>query len=529
MADSESTDSESTDGWTLGEVFGRPHDARLVCFFLPAAAALAGLGLVPLRSWDYWWHLTMGRLVNYWGAVPDANHYLYTVPEDAPSYLQPWLSDLLLFGFHVNTSLHDALILRNAVAVLAVGWCGYRTMSRARSVAVGSLVALAAVPVVWIATLAGPSIFAWLLFPLLLELCLRVDGGDLGAAWLAGIPAVAALWANLHAGFWIAGLVPAVIGAGAHLRTRRDADAESASPDWYVWCAAAAAALLAAMLNPRGPEIFGFLAAEWLSVFSGPTPGGASVEPLLGFGLLGYWPVLLWCAGAALAALDRNSVDPTDALLVGALGLAALLPSNGLIWLALGLPVAVAPSAGRLAPALDPDDAPGGFAQRLYTAAALLCVVVAVGTQPTWQWRVDWMASSSWSETRQRAPLAGVAPADTPHEAVEFLARRVEPPRLFHDRRYAGYLMYHLTDERPLRKFFVDARDRLPTDPVWDEYRSLGADEPPWSEVFTKYGIEAAVLSAEHSDLVDRLEKSDEWAILMQDDHFTLLLPVGES
>jgi len=363
------------------------------------------------------------------------------------------------------------------------------------------------------------------LFPTVLEGCLRVDDGDLGAAWLAGIPAVAAVWANLHAGFWIAALLPAVFGVGVMLRSRFDADDASESPDWFIWCATGAAALLAAMLNPRGPELFGFLAGEWMSAFSAAS-GGGSVEPLVRFSILEYWPLVVWGAAASLLVYDRDRVDPTDALLVGALGLAALLPPNGVIFLALGLPVAVAPSARRSTPVLDPADTPHGVTQRLYTLGALLCVAVAISTQPTWKWRVEWMAGAPWSETRARAPLAGVAPVDTPHEAVEFLARRVEPPRLFHDRRYAGYLMYHLTDEKPLRKFFVDARDQLATDQVWDEYRSLGRDASNWSELFEKYGIEAALVSRDHSELVDRIEASKDWTILMQDDHFTLTVPV---
>jgi len=521
MADSDSSrDSDGDARWRLGEVFGRPHDPTLVWFVLPAAATLGLLGLLPLRSWDYWWHLTMGRLINYWGAVPATNPYLYTVPEEAPAFVQPWLADLLLYGMHANGSVHSALVLRNLVVAAAVAWCGYRAIRRARSVPVGAVLTVASIPLVLAAAALGPSLFVWLLVPLLLEVCYRVERGEFRPAWLAVAPLAAAASANLHSAFWLAALFPALFGAARPGRT------DAPGPDWSSWGLAAGAAAAAGVSNPRGWELYGHLAGGAAEALTGGFSGLLAGVVGLNSTFAAIWLVVCWVAAGALLGTVVDDADRADTLLVAGLGLSALFHPEATVAFALVLPVAAAPAAARALPDLEAADSPHPVAQRLYTFAAVACAAAAISTQPTWQWRVDWTANSPLFELRERPPLAGVAPADLPHEPVEVLARRVETPRLFHDRRYAGYLLYHLTGADPQRKVFIGSGGEFGPPDVRAEYERIRTDASAWSGAFDRYDVEAALLSRNNSELVEWMASSEEWSILMQGDHFTLVVPV---
>ena len=69
-----------------------PYDLKLVWALVPFALLGISLGMMPLRSWDYWWHISFGRVIASTGEMPLFNHFLYTLPADTPSYVQAWLS-----------------------------------------------------------------------------------------------------------------------------------------------------------------------------------------------------------------------------------------------------------------------------------------------------------------------------------------------------------------------------------------------------------------------------------------------------
>ena len=518
--------SDSTDelSWSFREVLSRPHRLDLVWLLLPVTLALGGFGLLPLRSWDYWWHITMGRLINYWGAIPAANHYLYTLPAEAASIDQPWLAQVGLYGAHFHGSVYLALIVRNFAAAAAVGWLGWTAMRRADSVVWGSLLTLTALPFLFAFIEVRPTLFAWPLFCALLWLGSRILEGNSSRWWLAAFPAVSALWANLHGSFALAALLCGLFGTAATLRERHRAS----EFDWQIpatWFGTTVATAFAAAANPHGFGIFGYLydvatdpvvqstVTEWLpTTLSNPS----------GLGIFFY---VVGLAGTGVLLGRRYRVEPIDALLFGVFGLMAVLQARALLWFGFILPLTLSRPLRGGGTADSETAAPHPFMQRVHTLAALVLVGGALLVQPTWKWRVDWAADSPTFDVRERPPMKGVVPSETPFEATEVVGRFTRTPRIFHDHRYAGFLMYHLTDTNPRRMVFVDHRIELPPQRVWNEYYEVIRSSENWSEVLDKHDVEAAVLSAKHQlPLAERLDESSDWAVLMETDDWFLFV-----
>ncbi|MFB6375038.1 MAG: hypothetical protein ABEN55_18395 [Bradymonadaceae bacterium] len=517
------TTSDDNDNWSIREILSRPRRLDLIWLMLPTVIALAGFGLVPLRSWDYWWHITMGRLINYCGAVPAANHFLYTMAADAPSYDQPWLSQLILYGLHFNGSVYLPLIVRNVAAAAAVGWLSLVAMRRCQSVVIGSLSVL---PLLLALVEVRPTLFAWPLFCLLLGLGYAIYERRRSHWWLLAFPPVAALWANLHGSFLLATVVCGILGVAACARERNG----HGRFNWAVparWGGTTAATLSAAMANPRTWEIYGYVYGQFTNDVVATTvtewlPTTLTNPPGIG----AYFYGLLLLAGG-FAIWKRQHIDLADRLLFGVFALFAIGYARGLLWFAFVVPFAVGPSLSKLAgPASEREKAtPHGFLQGLHTFVALGLVTTAFAVQPTWQWRVDWTADSGYFDVREREPMRGVVPDETPFEATQVLGRYTQPPRMFHDERYAGFLLYHLTDSNPRQLVFVDQRIELPPNHIWQLYYDVIAESDLWRGVFHQYEIRAAVLStAEQPALIERLDGTDDWKTVRKTDDWVFFL-----
>lgn len=521
---------DDNDDWSVREILSRPRRLDLIWLLLPTAVALAGFGLIPLRSWDYWWHISMGRLTNYWGAVPAANHFLYTMPADAPSYDQPWLSQLILYGLHFNGSVYLALVFRNLVATAGVAWLSWMAMRRCKSVVIGSLVTLAALPLLLALIEVRPTLFAWPLFCLLLGLGYAIFEGRRSRWWLLAFPLVSALWANLHGSFLLATVLCGLFGTAAAARERN----RHARFDWTVparWGGATSATALAALANPRTWEIYRYVYGQFTNDVVGTTvtewlPTTLTNPPGIG----AYFYLVLLLAGG-FTIWKRQRIELVDRLLFGVFAVFAIAYARGLLWFAFMLPVAVGPSLSVLGGVRSEREqtTPHSALQGVHTVVALGLVATGIAVQPAWTWRVDWTADSPYFEVREREPMRGVVPDETPFEATQVLGKYTQPPRMFHDDRYAGFLLYHLTDEHPRQLVFVDQRIELPPDRIWKLYYDVVSEPNVWKGVFHQYEIRAAVLSLdEQPTLAEQLTDAEDWKKVQKTDEWVFFLQRDE-
>ncbi len=511
---------------------GHPRGLDVLWWCLPACLAAIGFGLLPLRSWDYWWHITMGRMVDAWATVPATNKFLYTMQPDAPSFIQPWLSEWVLFASHKIFPVAGGLLIRTVLAVAVISWLTATAIRRARDVVPG-----AATTVVGLFFLLGllelrPHLFALPLFALGLWTidAVRSDrcSSLVGSVIFAGLGVA---WANLHGSFPLAVILPLLAFAG---------DVVDRQESLWRWLPPAAAAGAGTLWNPRGLEVW------WYVVdVAGSAEARATVTE--------WWPTALW-APHGLGALFWGSialltvvtlfnwrhwtaaseetfastrVEATDLLIPAAFAVLAALQRRSLLWWGLVFPWACSMQLGILRRRLldtSTADAPDDSASRLPLIMAIGLVILGLALQPVWQWRVDVAADTGMHDVRGEPPLKGLVPADLPVEAT-YLIKQSGRPRTFHAQPYAGYLMFRLTDERPAQQVFVDHRIELPPSRIWDEFRETSRGQQ-WRGTFRKYAIGSALLKRQtQAALIDDLTDAPDWRRAYSRADHVLFLP----
>ncbi len=488
--------------------FRRPFGLEIVWLVLPFALVAFGFGVQPLKSWDYWWHIAMGRLVDATGQMPTENLFLYTLPPDRPGYVQPWIAQWALYRWQDAFGLHGVLILRNLLAAFAFGGIGLWASARARSPAVGAVLALVFSSFGFLTIAARSHLLAWPLFLVIVPLAYGLRSERLRKrAWLAVFPVVAALWANLHGTF----VVPAVVCfafAAADFLDQRLGRARS-GPPWLAWGSTGVICLATSLLNPRGWEVYGYL---WM----------LSVNAELRTTVTEWWPTtplfppffggLFYVSLVAVLVLmwrRRGELDFADLFMVAWIALLTIPQTRFMLWFSLTAPVAVAPylrRGGR------PDEVePSAALQGAHLLVAGGLVVVALAVQP-WGGSNQLAAELQVAPARTEQPLLGLVHADAPVEPVRLLGREQPPPRLFHDHRYSGFLMFWLDDTEPDPMVFVDNRIEMPTPQIWREFDRIGAGEEG-AEALERWVISHVVTGYEtQPGLVAVLKGSTDWS-----------------
>lgn len=192
-----------------------PKTTLLIPGFLLGAI----LGLTPLHTHQYWWHLSIGRLIDRFSSIPAENHFVYTAPLDAPSVIQPWISQWILFFLHDVGSIELALLTRNILAactLLAVTFIAARIAKKtSQSTRIPFITAtLATIPLA-LTIDATPILFALPLFALLIGIAAAVFIHQKHPALLLIFPATAVLWSNLAPHY----LAPALLAAACTIAT----------------------------------------------------------------------------------------------------------------------------------------------------------------------------------------------------------------------------------------------------------------------------------------------------------------------
>ncbi len=511
--------------WRLRDILKPPYNLDLVWLILPFALTFLCFGLLPLRSWDYWWHITMGRLIDHYQAVPAANRYLYTMDPKAPSFIQPWMSQWMLFWLHDVGGLQLALLARNFLAASVFGFVGVAASRRTRSPMRGALVTMVGLLLAFQFIGARTHMFVWPLFGLLLWVGYQVRRRRFPLALVALFPAVAALWANLHGSFFLVAAI-ALAFAGAAVADRWVGARQFSAVRVGVWIGGVLASAAAPMLNPRGAQIYGYIAdlmsnheihatvTEWMPTsFNNPVGIGAF-----------FYAVLV--AGAVLFWRNRRQFDPADVLLFLGFGLVAALGARGLMWFGIVVPVTMAPYLAK-APAqasTKAAEAPGCMTSVVHVLLALGLLTASCLLQPGTVFQRDVVTKYPPIPVRTIPPMAGLVPADTPVVEAEILSKYPMGMRLFHDQRYAGYLMYHLTKLHPAPIVFVDQRIELPPARIWRLYDLINSTTA-WKGIFHQYEVRAAVLSKKKQPkLVERMRADSLWTLAYEDDYNALFV-----
>lgn len=216
---------------------------------LALAWSIVGLiaAALPLRNWDYWFHITVGRLIATHGALPSQNVFGYSAPIETPVLVHAWIGELWLYELHQFGGLAAALGARNACALTVWGmlaWCVYRLSDR-HAAATAALVVVFGVVFLAVTGFTGPQMFVWPVFGVLTMLFVASRTWERRHWTLAVATGLGALfWANAAPNFWVPAALAAIFAGVAQFEgasSRRN------------WCLLAAAVGIAAMFaTPQG-------------------------------------------------------------------------------------------------------------------------------------------------------------------------------------------------------------------------------------------------------------------------------------
>jgi hypothetical protein len=210
----------------------------------------------PIFTDDLWWHLAYGHAFAEGGPRLALDPLLYDAA--GPPLRGSWLADIALAGvsqlagWRGLRALHVALV----AAILGLAWSALRRAGASRagaSVGAGLFVALSAYRLVQL----RPELLT-ILFCLLLHRWLLA--GERPPRWgaVAATAALTALWANVHAAFPLALLLPgaALTGLALARPLRTPSERRSDHQRTVRLAAALAVAALAALANPGGPGAY---------------------------------------------------------------------------------------------------------------------------------------------------------------------------------------------------------------------------------------------------------------------------------
>ena len=512
----------------------KEHAPRpLVWCLVVALCVSAFMALVPLRSPETWWYLTIGRLVDTYQAVPDQNHLLYSVPVDKPSFILEWLSSKLMHAMNRAMGIELVVTARNLAMAAAAALAAAAAIARGRASA-SPTPAPKSAPLLALGALFGAGVACWgitttpimfgaLLFAMTILIGEIASGSErkwaLPVAWLL-FPGIAALWANLDPSAFL----PAMLASWFASRTSEPSPLTTMQQR-AGWAFSALASGLALLANPRGAQIYEHL---WTihTLYPGipDASGWAHIIPMANI------PGAILTAGVVLCvsayALTRTRPTPGDVICFVCLLALAISRQRGMLWFGLVMPLLMAPALVRM-PGLEKlPGVPSARWKRALLATSLIIAMIPL--QPMVVTHAAIATTMSPYDVRQTAPHRGVLERDVPLEIGAFLAQTSAPPKIWASPEYEPYLIYRLTRERPAPLVFSDPRHELRGEKV-RELRSLVETTPDlWRGLFRGWDVSAAVLSKQESQskLLDWLIAHPNWVIAHQDDHAVYLIEV---
>jgi hypothetical protein len=476
------------------------------------------------RDSDTGWHIRTGEAILATGSLPRTDPYSFSRSGQS-WFAWEWASDVLMGAAHRVGGPGTVALLYGLVVACGV-WLWFRLH---RTVGGNFFLAcVMAAPMLSTTSLhwlARPHVLSWVLLLVAVLWAERISeprplGSGLPAFRLPHAIAVfllGALWANLHASFFLAPGIALIYAAGHWLRPwiwSLDARPERSKARWFA--CAAACALLGSLVNPYGWDLHRHLLA-----YLGNTELLARVGEYQSFNfhVEGAFQILaalaLAAVGGVLALAERRLAQflLSAILLATALRSARGLPLVALVLLPLagGSITRALREARELAPAMRRLlDGFLSYSERLRALETRLdgraWIPVAVAL------------AILWIRTPGVAARAGFPADDFPTAAAAEVEKLPQNARLLAPDKYGGYLIYRFEGRR---KVFFDGRSDFYGAAFMKDYIRLMQVRPGWRQQVEAWGFTHALLPNDYS-LVPALEQAG-WRRVYRDGVATLL------
>ncbi len=454
---------------------------------LVALAAFAGfVALVPTPPNDFWWHLRAGQIVAERG-IPTTNLFAWTLPADTPYVYATWLGEWLFYALYRLGGLGLIVAARNLLAVAGFALVALDARRRSGSWRLAALALALACAMSINNLIIRTQNWSWLPFGLFLVILGAYVDGRLRPRALLALPPLMTFWVNAHGAFVIGLAMLAIYAAGETLR-RMLRQPRALPWERLRWLyLALAGALAAALLNPQGPGIFGYVvklltdapSQGLINEWQPPTTRSPA-------GMVFFASVLLLMAALAFA---RRKPSITDLLLVAAFLWLAWSGQRYVGWYGMvAMPVLAQSLAAPRSPLARPAGRAGAAALNWLLAGLLALLVLLV--QPPLKGALPWPPwyRALFAEL-PGAPLA--FSAATPVAATEWLrAHQPGAGRLFNEMGYGSYLDWALY---PQAQVFIDPRVELYPLALWDDYVAISEGRDT-IRLLERYGVTRVLL-----------------------------------
>ncbi|HET9481166.1 MAG TPA: hypothetical protein VFP98_05365 [Candidatus Polarisedimenticolia bacterium] len=223
----------------------------------------ASLTIFKMSNNDIWIHLKTGQIILETWQVPDKDPYSFTAP-DHDYVAHEWLSGVLFHLVHAAAGVHGLIFFKSFVILLTC-----LALQRVlRILEVPLSIAFACMTLMlFIGSarfLERPHIFSYLFIALYLLCYFSWRERGRRRVWLYAIPALHAVWTNLHGGHYQGIFLLIMLGAAeaVHLARARYlglATSDASAPrEVGLICSLPALSLLAGLLNPYGLRLLTF-------------------------------------------------------------------------------------------------------------------------------------------------------------------------------------------------------------------------------------------------------------------------------
>ncbi len=467
------------------------------------------------RDSDTGWHLRTGEHILNTLALPRTDPYSF-MRTGAPWIDWEWGSDVLMGSAHKWLGLGGvACLFTVSIAMVSWLWVQLNWAAGGNFFFTGLFAApmLSTTNLHW---LARPHVFSWIF---LLAFLWFFESAHSRFRWRDAvvIAAGSALWANLHASFFLLPAIALLYAAGHLARPLiwpLDTPRENAEARWFGL--AATVSLLASLANPYGWALHSHL-ISYLS--DGPLLDRVAEFQSFNFHVDGAFQILLMLGIAALGGVLALTQKNVAHFLLTALFLAVALRS------ARGLPVAallLLPLAnGAITRALR--DARGLRAPITSAAQSFLAYSDRLRTLD------KGLSGARWAPVAAllvlglfRIPAVaartGFPPDQFPVRAAQSLPSLPGPVRLFAPDKFGGYLIFRFNGAIPV---YFDGRSDFYGSGFMKDYIRMVEVRPGWRERFEELGFTHALLPVDYS-LAPAL-RGIGWRTLYQDDVAVLL------
>ena len=490
----------------------RPIKLHLTVEHLWGLTALIGIFIFinthPIRPYDFWWHITIGREILTTGKIPTTDIYTYTeAGQPYPSYQMFWLMETSLYVIYRLGGPALVIFIHSLMISFAYGvifWICKKITNSWRIAAFGGLFAAALGLNDWN---VRPQGITFLLASLIL-LVVYTYNKNTRWYWLVIIPLVMLIWVNSHGTFLI-GLVLIGIWWGQEIwevikqRSNGEHKVEKkliVTPSIVLGISA-----LVCLINPRGLEIVNYLKTltsnnvvqKLVTEWAPPT-----LNTLMGaiflFGLMGS-AILL-----ALSPKRPNLFQVATFLVFGLLGLKT---SRGIVWFGLVMAPIVAEHVSAVVNSLfKPEKRPAAQeGSRILNILFTILIIIMGGLSLPWFKNILPLPTAK----------AGLISAETPVQATKVLLDRNPPAHLFNAMSFGSYLIW---EAYPEYQVFVDSRIELFSEKVWEDYLNISNANGDWESRLSEYGVDTLMLSpVEQPTLIQAVQGSDGWDLLYQD------------